>query len=446
MRTCARYIRDHLAELVLFMVMSVALSATMCECFFVDMTTMGSVFLTIVPPIVLGVALYAAVSSRKAMAIGIPVIVVLVIVTYVVLGSVTPTRLFVDSYDNSVFAFHVSLVTTLVLFCLSRRRTPLIAAFVIGAVLCSAVQFLYGKNHILEAALFIIACASLIMMKGHGAQKEITNVSGVKKLGAPLAALAVSALAFALAAGAFFAIIAPLHPPARELKLITEYYALEEVHVSGLTDIIHMMNENLDSKNVEDDQSKSSELGDQSENAQGKSAPSPNGVLENLGSGMMNALGELAMSVINYLAKNWLFVLIVVLLAVALLLAAIIALRRWQRRRKLERLTEQGAYAETVGIYRYVCNGYEAGGVCQRGHMTPAELAENVRIDTDRFEQGTMPLDFATLTDTFSRAAYGDTPPSEVQREQLREYYRAFPAHMLRFAGKLKYLRLFFKV
>ena len=440
-----RYLREHAAEMVLFAIMAAALSATMAECFFIDSASPATVGLLLGCVVVLTCACYAAASSRKAVLIGIPAIVGAVVVAYIVLSFATPVQLFEDSYSNPVFMFHVAVLITLLLF-LCTRRTPLfIAAFIIGAFLCSAVQFLYSQNHVLEAVAYLAAGAAIVMLR-RGIAGDGAVLSGVaKRLGAPLAALAVALVALGAACLVFFLVIAPLNPPARELKLITERYALEEVHVSGLTDILHTPDKNQDSRNRDDETKKTNQTDGSTDDAQGQGSPEPNGDDQSLGGGM-SALGDVLSRALKYLQDNWIAVVLVFLLVLVVAYVLCVLLRRWLRKRALGRLGALGPAGEAAGIYRYVCRGYELCGVYSRGSATPSELAANNQAATTAFENGAMPVDFRELTCTFERVVYGGQVPQEAELEQLRGYYRGFPACALRHAGRFKYIRLFFKL
>ena len=448
-----RYAKEHAIEALLFMTMTGALAMTLDECFFIDNTTPQNIVLTIATIIVLSIALYASAYNRLSVIIGIPLIIVGLVIANVIFSQITPTQLFEDSYANPAFAFHVAWTTTLLLFLCSRRTPLLTAGYVIGAFVCSAVQFLYKGDHIIEAVVFLVSGAVLVMMSrqtGNRGKADVgpiaSKASGLSRsAGIAISGIAVTGVALLAALGVFFAIIAPLNPPASELKIITEHYALEEVHVSGLVDISHMVNQDKDSKNTEDDDQKSNQQDASGNDADEKGAPNQDGD-ENLTGAGMQGLGDALMYAIKYFEQNWAFILIAVLLAIALLLALVISVRRIMRKRSLDKLKGQGPRKEAMGIYKYLSNGMTLCGVCNRGANTPTEMATKARPITDQFERGEMPMRFEELTETFARIAYGSYTPDEDESTRMREYARAFPKHALRYVGRRKYLRLFFKI
>lgn len=448
-----RYAREHVIELALFIAMAAALAFTLDECFFIDSSELRNTVLTMATVVVLSASLFASAYSRRTVVIGIPAVLAAVVVSYFVLSQFTSTQLFEDSYDNTVFAFHVAWTTTLFLFLCTRRAPLLTTAYVIGAFLCSTVQFLYSANHIAEALVFLTSGAVLVMMMRHVSKRRKANAGIISTQTSGLltaAGLAVSGIVVAAAAllaalAVFFVVVAPLNPPAAELKLITEHYALEEVRVTGLSDIIHMINQDKNSKNTEDDSEKSSNPDGTGNDSDEKGTPDEDGDNDLFGAGIQ-ALGDALMYAIKYFAENWLYILIGSILAIVILLALVIALRRMMRNRTLSKLKDKGPREEAMGLYKYLSSGLTLCGICNRGSNTPIEMASKARTQTDQFEGGDMPLSFEELTETFAKTAYGDYTPDEDESTRLREYAKAFPKHVMRFVGRRKYLRLFFKV
>lgn len=442
----AGYIKRTWVEALLCVLAALAMGLTVVQAFHIPQETACNVALVAAATGVPVLLLHAVAFNKRSVLVGVPVLVLACIAGAVVLARLTPTQLFDDAYDNSSLVFVVCALTALVVFLLARTRPGTVVAFAVGCFTCGAVQFLYLTELVWPTILFMVSCASLYLCKGVARGAQETRVSAARDLPGAGMAVALTALAAILACGVFFAVVAPLNPPAFELKLITERYSLEEVRVSGITDLLHQRDQEQDSKNESDDTDGANRDNDERQQAQGASSPQDAGEDEQLGAGSlsMSDHGD-PMNAVRYFQDNpWLLLLVPVILA--LLWLAVVLARRYARKRRLAAWQELPPRAEAEALHRHFCTVLAKIGLFERGAHTPTELAAASREQTARFECYGESATFADVTAAFVRVAYGGADPSRGELEAMEAYYRLIPARSVRTAGRLAHIRNFFRV
>lgn len=450
------YLRNCLIEYALCALMCLGLGLNLVQGFHIADVLAENAALVALATAVPLLAPFLAAYSKRSLMVGIPAIVVGVVAYSFALAQLTPTSLFAETYENTSLMFMVLLPVPFCTYLLSRTRSGLSALFIIGCILCGVIQFLYGKDLVAATVLFMAACAVLCLMKGSGVlSSQIPSLAMAASLAAIAALVSVCAFVF---------IIAPLNPPTHELKLITEYYSLEEVHVSGVLSFLHQRNDALNSNKQDEETQQSSQTGDDEQDAEGGSDTQDGGDDEQLGEGSYDpvTVGD-PLSAIRYLQEHWWTVLFVFLLVVAAWVAVVVV-RRTMRKRRVERWRSRGTRGEYEAVFEYACAALERAELIDRGSKTPLELAEASQDTIRAFEEkarGSKADDehasgqvgerereaaFSRLASTFSRIRYGGVEPTPDELADAEAYAAMVPKRLSKTVGPIRYLRHFFHV
>ena len=518
------YLKNRLIDCVLCIFMVLGLGLNVVQGFHVaDEIAMNPlIVLAATAPFL--IALFFVGYNKRSLLVGIPALIVGIVIYCAILAQFTPTPLFHEGYENNVLVFVVLPPVALAVYLLSRTRNGLAALFVIGCLACGIIQFLYATNLIAPTMLFIITCATLYLIKtsaspiaenseDNSKRPMTSNSSNADTDSIPepttsarnpylqnglqsalakgtdtqlprlIMGFGLAAASCLLGAGLFFLVIAPLNPPAHELKLITEYYSLEEVHVSGLLAFLHQRNDDLSSRNFDEESRYSDSLSENEQDANGDAHANDDGTDEQKGAGSYDALtvGD-PLSLVRYLQEHWwIGVLVLVFLVVAWIM--VVALVRLRRKRRLQRWSRLDPDQRCKAIFQHVCCVLEKASLIERGSKTPAELAESAHEFTRRLErqasatdlnrqprksgmvradQPLMPsqkqereagsgaelprTDFEHLATCFSRVSYGSDNPTPDEIAQAETYVTLLPKRLLKTIGHLRYLRHFLRV
>lgn len=458
------YLKNCIVEYVLCALMALGLGLNLVQGFHIPDAIAENVLIVTAGTALPLAPLFLVGFSKKSLAIGVPLIVVGTCLYALLLSRLTPTPLFAETYENTSLVFVVLIPMVIALFLLARTRTGIVVCFVAGCILCGAIQFLYGKDLVGPSILFVVSCAALYLVKSSRKplassdsglltqkdEKAIPYAALRKRLPLLGMSLGLTSLATLLAAGVFLAVIAPLNPPAHELKLITEYYSLEEVHVSGILSFLHQRNEDLSSQNQDDQTRNSNETGNDTQNADGTSDSQADGTDQQLGEGSYDALtvGD-PLSIVRYFQEHW-WVGLIVLALIALFWASLIIGRHLFRRRRLRRWQDLGPRGEYLGVFEHICTALERTGILSRGSKTPHELAQSAKDRVFNLEScftaNEKDANFAHLAESFARISYGNDQPTEAELSAAESYVELLPKRLPRTIGRLKYVRHFFHV
>ena len=438
------YLKRIAPEFVLTLLACIALGLNLMQGIHIPQETAESLPLAAGVPAVLLAALFAMSYSKRTVAIGVPALVVALVVAAIAFIQTTAEP-FADSYDNPVLAYLVLVPTAVVAFLLGRKKAGAVVLLVCGAIVCGVIQFLYGLNLVPHLMLFLCAAFGLVAVKGQQKTSQGAK-SALKVAGAGISGLVFALVAALVSFGIFALVIAPLNPPALELKLITEDYALEEIHVAGLTALLHQQNEDQGADDENDEEDQTNQLNDDDEQYIGPNSSAQNGTDETTGDGSnnVNGTGD-AMDAVRYFQDNW-WLLLLIPLVIAALVALVIALRRRVRARRIAAARACNPQAQAANLYGLACTNLERTKVLEKGSHTPYELVNACADQTARFEQTDTSATFASVTNTFVAASFGNSQPSPQELDDMERYCALIPKRAMHYVGRLRYLKLFFRI
>ena len=443
------YLKSAIWDFVLVLTASSGLCYTLLNCFY----TAPDLQYGPIPAVICAVvtlALFAVSSSRKSLCIGVPILVVATIGVWIGAASMTPGGAYLDDTESNYLIF--AMCTTLTAsgcYVLSRRVGSAALLFIAGSFLTALVQFLYQRFDALWAIVFVASSLALIVFKNY--QLALRASTSVRKIAfAPgfAVALATTAVAVGLGCGIWFGVIAPLDPPAAQIKLITEHRALETIRVKGVADLYQIPNLDMTSDQTNDDERttddiKESPNGRHVEATGNEDAENdPEDADKVAGSAFSGINLDMTDDMFDFL--NYEQVHIALAIAALLVVAAIVAYfvgRRVRRNRRLERVKQLPPSEQVRILYPFIVSKFErlGWGVVPGQTLSDYALANAATVEQFDAAAG---VSFAELTQDYQASAYGGHELGVEASERLSSYYNAFWKACRRKLGSFRY---FFK-
>lgn len=379
-------------------------------------------------------------SSTKTSALA-GVVIVPLLTTIVVFVSAQSRQgaMFADEAGNFTPILLSSIVVTVIVFLLTRKRTATVVFAALGTLVVGYVQFIYHEGHVLAVVCFYLA---LIVLVGYGVYRQSVQPAR-PQLATSAKALApcmlVAVVVAALGVGVHAAVIAPLDPPSMEVKLIREYVALPTVQMKGVANTSSTKDESKRTSISNDDTEYSSTQGkDSAGSSEGQQDAPENGHAQERYDSQADTPGFTAITHEVPVLKGPWWILIVVLLA-----AALIGGKFALRRRKVSKLFALSPFRRVAGLYRFWLKRIKRLGLPEPGCLTPTEYASSLSQHWNGFAapDGT---DFTVVSSIFSACSYGGRAPSAGELAQLESFQNSFYANCREHLGLPKYLLKFF--
>lgn len=439
------YLQHTWPELLLTAAMAVCMGLQAAQCFHIAPELALNVPLVAAVCCAVVLWLHLSVFSLRSLAIGIPLFMLACAIGAFAASGGNLGALVADDYSNPALIYPVLIITALAVFCLTRKKTTTALLAIGGCIFCGAVEFLYVQG--LAVSIFVFMCASVALLACKNTLFEGVGEATLRFEGSKLlSALAVCAVAALLCCGAFFLVVAPLNPPVHELKLVTKYYALEEVHVSGYTELLHQRNEELSSKNTSEDEDPTDKTQNDAEQHQGDTQTAGQDDSGDLGAGgiIPDNLGD-PMNLVRYFQEHWWLALVVPCVVVAVW-TCVVLVRRRLRLKRFERWNSLPSTQQVVAEYLYLRGALERICKVSSAGMTPAEYAHAAEGETASLERVGDTASFGQLSGIAAAAAYGRYEPSAQELAQMKEYASLLPKRLLNRFGRMRYMRIFFRV
>lgn len=347
----------------------------------------------------------------------------------------------VDELDSPTVIYIYPIVlflTNVVVHLLSSVRVGLPILFVVGTWLISALKYLEYEKKPLCLILFMICCIGQFIQLNY--QKNA--MESIQYEPAFLQSGATSVLSVLLACGLsallFLAVIVPLHPAVRDLTLLTQHIAIEQLQAAGIVtdDLVENPEETTDETDP-DEQEKNRE--DPDSDAKKNENPEK----ENAGKRASGAGGSsrtAGKAIRHYRVIPW-FVLLPVFAVAAII--GIIFLRFHMRKRRLNRILRMENRRKVESLYLELLRRFAILGFGRRPEDTPYRYAEKNHRSLDPFFRKKASLE--ELTDLYVRVRYGGHEATDEECRKFLPVYRDFYLTCRMMQGNLKYyLRYFF--
>jgi hypothetical protein len=347
---------------------------------------------------------------------------------------------FSDTETNPYIYFAILILSAAGTFLLSRTKAGCIVLFAAGALLLCGIRFLYEQNHLAEFIVFLVGAATLYALRSY--RRNMSDAKTAKPRFGIMAGTAalVFVLTMALGTAAFYGVVKPLDPPARELKLITHYMSLETLERLGIADRIPELDENMTSDKINDDKKNAKPGTDKKEKL-------PDGVKNDKKDdkdkddpSALDSSNNPLFRVIKYLSDNNLWFLIPVIIAAAL--AAAILIKKIRRRRWLAALAGKPEREQILIMYRWYMKKLQIMKIRRAPDATLYQFVRDASPALKRFaSQG---ADFGELTQIYVKSCYGEEPASGEEVEKYRSFHQVFYKNCLGYLGRFSYMVRFF--
>lgn len=397
-------------------------------------------------------ALYAcAYSKRTALVGGVVLAVVLLAAFAITLVAGGGANVLQDYEGNTVLFMAVVVLTCIGCFLLSRRRVLCVLLVAGGIFAYGVIQYLYLEGHVVAFFVFVASGAALVMYRTY----RLGLVGSVTRRTAFVPVFVFTALvalvAVGLSAGVYYLIVQPLDPAAQEIKLITEYRALEELPRRGVSEELSITNPNMTSTVINGEYSDADQ--DQDEDRETETDPQGNSVseamssaVESIGSSVGYA-ADSAQSLFDLITFNqaWYGYLLLILL-VAAILAAPVLLKRYLRKRFYQKARALPPAECVETLYLRFMRNFGRMGIQRGKHATPYEFAYQAQRDLAAFAENEEGASFMRVTLAFVRASFGEKEPTQQDLRACCSFYESFYKNSRTYLGTPKYLRLYFRL
>ena len=443
-----QYMKDRIWKPVLCALMAAALSICMFQGFNLDEHAISdSLPLTSLLALVMELLMTVFSYNRRSIIAGVAVMTGAAAVFFITLMAGNVTIRDELSSPSVIYIYVIVLyLASIAVYLLGSSRIGTAVLFALGVYLIAGLKYLEFESRplylILFAAAAIVEFAFLEYNKS--ALESVMYRPDFTRFGISSSAMAAAALG--IAAVMFFTIIVPIHPGARDIRLLTQHIAIENLKVTGIMDQYPVEDPDLttDRKDESRQEEKTEDASAGAEALAGDSRASGN----DAGSGEENSGGSAdqgngqeeggaAVSYQRHINKP-LLVLISTLIAVVLA----ISLKLLQRRLWMRKVREKTPSEQVRLLYLGLLKKFHRLGFGRRPEDTPsAYAARNKRQMKVFIPEKT---DFTYLTGIFLRVRYGQFEAEQKDCEAFYKIYDDFYKNCRTYTGKLKYLKQFF--
>lgn len=396
--------------------------------------------------------LYAVSYSKRTLVIGLPLCIVALVVALVICVVASGGQNVFNDVEGNLFLFVViAIIVSALCFAASRARWGTIALAVVGAITCCLIEFMYEEYHAVPMVIFVLAAMALVIYQQYRRGLKGTDTVRSAFGSATGLAIGVAAIVGLLGVGIFFVVVAPLNPPAQEIKLFTEYLALEELPRRGTNAELAITDPDLTSTLTNEEEQEAQQDEEQEDE---QDANQDEGTQMNPLSSSMQSVGQAvgyaadttveAFNLFTSQLKPWQWVLLIILLI--LLLLSPIFIKKGLRKRFYNNALESSPRDYVKQLYERFMRDFDRMGIKRNAQATPYEYAYNNDKALMDFSENDAGASFALITLIFMKASFGTDPLTAADILACDGFYRSFYRNCRVHVGRLRYVRLFFRL
>ena len=437
------YLRSRLWEFILCVIITFSASGILLNGFYIDPSRQGNVLLITGLAVLVSVVCFAGAYSKKSMAIA-GAASVFVILAGVILIQIRELlkNIFRDEEENPGLFFLAVILTAVIVFFMTRTRTGTGILFIAGGFMTGAVQFLYETVDLYMMMLFIGSTGAMYIYKNY--QRNVLETETVKTAFSRVFVIsaAVCMVITLIACGLFYGIVKNMDPPERELKLITNYKALEVLEKVGIADTQNIYDNDELTDQTNDNQDESSQTGDDTDESDGDKQQQEDQDIqdERNDPNILDDSDDPQLYPIKY-ALSIYGPFIIAGLIILLIIAAVV-IKKLLRRRWIHKVQQKTPGEQIIILYGFFINRFRKMKIEKKGSETPYEFATRSAAQTSVFcgESGI----FDDITDIFVRTKYGSEPVKRADNERYLMFYRMFYKRCRKYLGTFRYILKFF--
>ncbi len=439
------WLRSIVWDFLLVAIAAISMSYVLLDGFYVDPGLQYSVFPAIIVIVCL-VALYFISRSRRTMLIGGILYAVGLFVVWIISAVMTPDfAIFVDFEGNYLIYTMIIMLTATACFLATRVTLGTAGMFIVGVFLLGLIQLFYERFELLWTILFVLSTLALLIYENY--QHSMRSAIAVEKpsfTSGFVVSICACVIAVGLGVGIWYGIIAPLDPQAADIKLITEYRALETVQVRGTSDLYQTPNIDMTSDVLNDGERTTDDIKEDVNGnpwpATGETEPEPEDNENNDSFMGMNLESIQDVFDLQSNPQNWPILVLLLLIVLAIVLYFI--LRRVRRNRRLTKFEDLGGGDEEYeATFLFLLDRFRRVGVAIPAGQTMREFAVSSATAV-RYQDEAAGVKFADLAESYSDMTYGNREVTDEDVSKIQKYYRSFWKGCRKQLGNFRY---FFK-
>ena len=441
------YLRASAFDFLLCLVIAIGLGYINCGAFFVDASLQNSpvaLALSCAVPLVL---LFAAAFSTRTIVPGAIATAVVLVIAIIAAGAIGGSaNIFDDTAGNPVVFIIVMFLSSAATFLLTRKRWMPRAFFLVAVLDMAFVEFMYKDGHWAALVAVIIAAGAMAVYRNYRANLREASSTKVSFTAAFSVGTVFSVVLAALACALFFGVIAPLNPPAQEIKIFTRYVNYEQVEMTGVGDTALTQDPDKASATTTDqtqdstDDSDGDNENDVNATMKPSDAPSDGSQADQSDQGD-NVLQQM----FNYLMENPPLMALFILL-VLVVLALPFVIKQMLRRRWLAKTCSLPPDQAMKRFFMFFMRKFRILKVRKHDEQTLAEFVDATKGTLEPFANNDRNVEFADVARIYSKVVYGHAQPSEDEMTQVESFYKGFRRAFAELSGKLKYCLRYWRV
>ncbi|MDR3225480.1 MAG: DUF4129 domain-containing protein [Clostridiales Family XIII bacterium] len=436
-----RYLKNSIGEYLLLVLMVGCFARTILSGFYTPAELHDNIALLAALAAALCVLLLLGAYSRKASIIAIIAFSAGFAIFVIAVRTSGGGNVFSDVPGNPYLYFVLVLLSSVGIFLLSRTVAGCVALFAGGAVILCMIRFLYETAYIIEFLLFLLAAGAMYVFRNYRSNVRVARTARPVPGRMAATGAVLCALTIAIGCGLFFAVVQPLDPPARDLKLITRYMSLPTLEKLGVAERTEIPDDELASRNTNENEQHAKE-------GTGKPEDVPSEADKDSEKDTRDKTNPLSLDssrnpffrVISFLYKR-LGIFTLPVLAAAILLCAVLV-KRYRRKKWFRSLAARSPNEQVKEMYAYYMRKFRFIKIDKPPEYTLLEFAERAQPTLERFNAPGS--SFRELTDIYVKSCYGKEP---VIGEEVRRYFRfheMFYSNCRAYLGGFGYMVRFF--
>lgn len=439
------FVKVRIWDLLLCILCQVGLIFTIFAGFILDDAVCNNVLLVILILAVLDVIFFAFSYNRISMFVGIG-LGILAIAFYIYRAAAT--GIFADEAAHSLgISLFLIFVTALAVYLLGRSLPGIVVLFLLGNFIIAGAHFLQYEVQLWTFLVFEIAVCLFFLYRNYCKTIMQVHAGQVKIPTFIVQSVILCLIAFVLGCGVYKAVIKPLQPPTRDLKLITVLEDMDMLKVFGVSSVREMLDpDKLNSDEIQQilysnqlNESGETEYDAEPETEEATQAPAEDPVSAGLNN-VMKRTGELLAQFVYNIFHNYGWIWIVCVVAAAV--AAVFAVRNGRRKKWRGSVDALSRENQVVNYYQYFLSRLGKLGYKKPPQHTLYEYAESVSHEMEAFI--CEDITFEKLTRVYVDTYYGGHSVSEEQASWFRKFYEAFSKNTRKELGFFKYCLKYF--
>ncbi len=433
--TRKQYVEVTLLEWILLSILSVSVTISLAEGFYVPETWSGKVL-----PALLScglVCLYWVLMTfnKKSSVTAIIVFIMILLITVLILFRST------EAQEKQILFLLIASVSATLLYFLSRTRIGTAAVIAAGCMIICGNAFLQYGRHPVLLCLYLPASAIFLMERNYRVRIRSSSTRAPSVLRHTASGVLCCILAAALA-GLSMALIIPAQLPTHELKLIKELVRMPVLEKIGTATIISLDDQHRYTDQTNEEKNPTSKEGEnRTERSPSEDHQDSDQMTEKQEQEPLSDGKDQHLRAIRYESLRPLW-LLSPFLATALVVASIL-LKKQQRKMRRDRFDHLEPEESAAAYYQYFLHMLSLIRLEDSPAETVREYSRKTKHRTEVLFPGRSA--FARLSRDFERIYYGGEPFDEDTRERFQRTYHMLPSLCCKNTGKIRYLFLFFR-